>query len=231
MLGRASCINVACICSATILFPAILLSLDACLPLITLLFEGFCLCISPRSVESTVFLKKLEESSLFARGVLLCLTLAVRYEYLVQIRRDLQHFSLLEGGATVDGLVSHATSHSVNTRRRIFLVEGSLKGMLFLIFYGVEIVRLLIFGYRLRIWLTLHDGPAHPHLLALLDFYLLGCKRPFRVRCIYACCCVIRHSCFGTTGLGVDILDICCLSSRTGFMVLIIITIGIIIDT
>lgn len=103
--------------------------------------------------------------------------------------------------------------------------------MLFLVLDGVEIMRgLLSFGRRL-IWLTLHDGPAHPHLLAILDFYLLGCKRPFRVICIYACCCVIRHSGLNTTGLGIHILDDCRLSSRTGTVVLIIITIGIIIDT
>lgn len=103
--------------------------------------------------------------------------------------------------------------------------------MLFLIFNGVEIVRrLLSFGCRL-IWLTLHDGPAHPHLLAILDFYLLGCERPFRIGLIYACGCFIRHSCLCATGLGVHILDVCRLSSRFSSEVLIIITIGIIIDT
>ena len=147
-----------------------MLALDACLPLISLFFKGFGLRVSPRSVESTVFLKKLEESSLFACRVLLRLTLAVRYEYLVQIRRDLQHFGLLECSTTGYSFISHATSNSIDALWHIFLVEGSLKGMLFLILNSVEILRLLIltFGCRL-IWLTLHDGPAD--LMTILDFY------------------------------------------------------------
>jgi hypothetical protein len=107
-------------------------------------------------------------------------------------------------------------------------VEGSLKRNLFLILDGVEIERLLLFRCRF-IWLTLHDGPVD--LLFILDFYLLGSKRPFGVSCVYACCCFIRHSSFDTTGLCVDILHYYCLSRRTGLVVLIIITIDIIIDT
>lgn len=82
-------------------FRALVFPLNASLPLFSLFFESLCFRISPRSIKSTVFLKKLEKSTLFACRILLGLTLAVCHEYLVKISRDPKHFGLLERGATL----------------------------------------------------------------------------------------------------------------------------------